>query len=162
MIDLLTQVEKYIHSKETLKFVISMEMPGVDREQDKSMKKKYKEDKSNKFYKRLRLDRRESKLLPLRYNNCTPLNTACTNIFIEIQDRNIINWLSKLRGNPNLRDRKKYCYFYRDYGHDTKECKTLKDEIKALIEGGYLSKYKGKYRVEKPTKQERAKKKPSV
>ncbi|XP_077249135.1 uncharacterized protein LOC143888575 [Tasmannia lanceolata] len=41
----------------------------------------------------------------------------------------------------NKRDKSKYCRFYRDHGHDTAECRYLKDEIELLINRGYLRKY---------------------
>lgn len=113
------------------------------------MKKRYKKYKSYRYEKRQKSNKRESKLLPLRYNSYTPLNTALINILIKIRDRYIVNWPGKLRDNPVIKDRKKYCPFHQDHGHNTKECKTLKDEIETLIKRSYLSKYKKKYRVEK-------------
>ncbi|XP_077219746.1 uncharacterized protein LOC143853936 [Tasmannia lanceolata] len=41
----------------------------------------------------------------------------------------------------NKRDKSKYCWFHKDHGHDTNECKHLKEEIKLLIQRGYLRKY---------------------
>lgn len=81
---------------------------------------------------------------------------------MEIWDKNIVNWPSKLRGNLDLRDRKKYYCFYHDHGFDTKECETLKDEIEMLIKRDYLSKYKKEYRAEKLVKWEQAEYKPVV
>ncbi|XP_010907809.1 uncharacterized protein [Elaeis guineensis] len=40
------------------------------------------------------------------------------------------------------RDRRKYCRFHRDHGHDIEQCIQLKDKIKALIRCSYLEKYK--------------------
>ena len=39
------------------------------------------------------------------------------------------------------RDTTKYCRFHNDYGHDTKECHHLKDEIELLIRQGHLRRY---------------------
>ena len=36
----------------------------------------------------------------------------------------------------------KYCKFHKDYGHDTNDCITLKDEIESLIRKGRLSRYR--------------------
>lgn len=106
------------------------------------MKKKYDEDISDK---RPRSNKKESKVTLFRYNNYTLLNTTCTNIFIEIRDRNIVNWPGKLREKLDLRDKKNYCHFHRDHGHDTEKCIMLKDEIETLIRRGYLSKCKREY-----------------
>lgn len=80
MAELLSRVEKYINSKETVKF----EVPVNEREPNRAMKRKDKEENFNNHNKRLRFEWRESKLPPLNCNNYTPLNTAWTNIHIEI------------------------------------------------------------------------------
>ncbi|GAV60246.1 hypothetical protein CFOL_v3_03777, partial [Cephalotus follicularis] len=38
----------------------------------------------------------------------------------------------------------KYCRYHRDHGHDTKECRHLKNQIEDLIQKGHLRKYVGK------------------
>lgn len=39
------------------------------------------------------------------------------------------------------KDSKKYCQFYHDFGHNTKNCITLKRKIESLIWCGYLCSY---------------------
>ncbi|XP_077242619.1 uncharacterized protein LOC143883152 [Tasmannia lanceolata] len=39
------------------------------------------------------------------------------------------------------RDKSKYCQFHKDHGHDTSECRHLKEEIELLIKREYLQKY---------------------
>lgn len=93
--ELSTRVENNINSKETLKFAVDIKMSRPKQELDRSKKKKYNENRFERFdksNKRLRTKRRESKLPSLKYNNYTLLNTARTNIVIEIRDRNIMNW----------------------------------------------------------------------
>lgn len=83
----------------------------------------------------------------MKYNNYTSLNTAQTNILMETRDKQYMNWLGKLRGNPKIRDRRKYYRFYCDYGHNIEDYKTLKDEIEYLIRRGYLNRFKKETRV---------------
>lgn len=128
---MLTRVEKYINFEEILKFTVGIKMSRVKREPDRSMKRSYEEDKFDKPNKRQRLNQRESKLPPLKCNNYTSLNTTHTNILMEIRDKNIVNWPGKLRGNLDLKDKKKYYHFHCDHEHDTKECRMLKDEIES-------------------------------
>lgn len=64
---------------------------------------------------------------------------------MEIHEKNIVHQLGKLRGNPNLSDRKKYYHFHRDYDYDTEECRMLKEKIETLIRKDYLNKYKREY-----------------
>ena len=44
-----------------------------------------------------------------------------------------LKWLEKMKGDPNKRNKNKYCRFHWDHGHDTNECYDLKQQIENLI-----------------------------
>ena len=48
-----------------------------------------------------------------------------------------------MKADPVKLDKSKYCRFHKDVGHDTDECRQLKDEIEFLIRKGRLNKYTG-------------------
>ncbi|GAV77323.1 LOW QUALITY PROTEIN: hypothetical protein CFOL_v3_20794, partial [Cephalotus follicularis] len=52
-----------------------------------------------------------------------------------------IQWPEKLRSPAEKRDVEKYCRYHRDHGHDTEECRQLKNQIEDLIQWGHLRKY---------------------
>ena len=49
-----------------------------------------------------------------------------------------------MNGDPNKRNKNKYCHFHRDHGHDTDECYDLKQQIKNLIRQGKLRHFVGR------------------
>ena len=79
---------------------------------------------------------------------------------MEVKDRGYFSEPPKIQTPIERRDKRKYYRFHRDYGHNTNECQTLKDEIETLIRRGYLSRYMAK-KVDhpKPT-EEKATKQP--
>lgn len=90
MTELLSQVEKYINSEETLKFVAGIKVLELNFVKEASSKRKYKEPKSDKSDKRPCYDgdeSRESRPPLLKYNNYTPMNTTRINILMEIYDK---------------------------------------------------------------------------
>ncbi|GAV85176.1 hypothetical protein CFOL_v3_28614, partial [Cephalotus follicularis] len=50
-------------------------------------------------------------------------------------------WPGKLRTPAENRFVEKYCQYHRDHGHDTEECRQLKNQIEDLIRKGHLRKY---------------------
>ena len=43
--------------------------------------------------------------------------------------------------SSNVRDKKKYCYFHKDHGHYTENCRDLKEQIEELIRKGKLQRF---------------------
>ena len=63
---------------------------------------------------------------------------------MKVKDRGYFSEPPKIRTPIERRDKRKYCCFHRDYGHNTDEYRTLKDEIEMLICRGHLSHYVAK------------------
>ena len=68
-------------------------------------------------------------------------------IFTQIKEEDYLTWPRPLHSSPNVRDKNKYCHFHKDHGHNTKDCRDLKEQIEELIQKGKLQKYvkKGQY-----------------
>ncbi|MQL93228.1 hypothetical protein Taro_025865, partial [Colocasia esculenta] len=64
-------------------------------------------------------------------------------ILTEIRNEAYVRWPQRMRSDPRRRDQNKYCRFHRDHGHghNTSECRQLKDEIEDLIKRGYLGRF---------------------
>ncbi|XP_075636725.1 uncharacterized protein LOC142608960 [Castanea sativa] len=74
----------------------------------------------------------------------TPLNVPLDPVLIQIKDDPSLKWPEKMKGDPNNRNKNKYCYFLRDHGHDTNECYDLKQQIENLIRQGKLRNFLGR------------------
>ena len=68
-----------------------------------------------------------------RNQNYTPLNAPLDQVLIQIKDDPSLKWLEKMKGDPNKRNKNKYCRFHKDHGHDTHKCYDLKQQIENLI-----------------------------
>ena len=85
-----------------------------------------------------------------RNQQYTPLNVPLEQVLMQIKDDPSLKWPKKMKGDPNKRNRNKYCRFHRDHGHDTDECFDLKQQIKNLIRQGKLRNFLGRdYKDEK-------------
>ncbi|XP_077232461.1 uncharacterized protein LOC143869789 [Tasmannia lanceolata] len=58
-----------------------------------------------------------------------------------IKEEDFVRWPAKMLTKGNKGDKSKYYRFHSDHGHDTDECRHLKEEIELLIHRGYLKKY---------------------
>ena len=55
-----------------------------------------------------------------------PLNMPLEHVLMQIKDNPSLKWSKKMKGDPNKRNKNKYCRFHRDHGHDKDECFDLK------------------------------------
>ena len=53
--------------------------------------------------------------------------------FGQIKDEHYLKWPRPLHSFPNIRDKKKYCWFHKDHGHYTEDYMDLKEQIEELI-----------------------------
>ena len=81
--------------------------------------------------------------LSARSQQYTPLNMPLEQVLMQIKDDPSLKWPEKMKGDPNKRNRNKYCRFHKDHGHDTDECFDLKQQIENLIRQGKLRNFLG-------------------
>ena len=78
-----------------------------------------------------------------RNQHYTPLNAPLEQVLMQIKDEPSLKWLEKMKGDPNKRNRNKYCRFHKDHGRETDECFDLKQQIENLIRQGKLRNFLG-------------------
>ncbi|XP_020202501.1 uncharacterized protein LOC109788233 [Cajanus cajan] len=75
-----------------------------------------------------------------RYDFYTPLNAPRVHILEEASNNNLVT-LPPPGHSPNSADKSKHCRYYRNYGQTIEECRTLRDRIEELVQGGHLGQY---------------------
>ena len=143
MAEMLLKAQKYMNAEDALAAIKDVEKPG-----DKGRK-----DDEHRDQKRERLDRwnndgnRRKEEKGPRTVKFTPLVMPVDKILMQIKDEHYLKWPRPLHLSPNVRDKNKYCRFHKDHGHNTEDCRDLKEQIEELIRKGKLQKYvkKGKY-----------------
>ncbi|RZR96455.1 hypothetical protein BHM03_00025480 [Ensete ventricosum] len=70
-----------------------------------------------------------------------PLNSTRTEIFFQIQEKELMKSPNPMKAHSERRDKRRYCHFHREYDHNTKECRNLQYQIKDLIRHGHLRRY---------------------
>ncbi|XP_020230856.1 uncharacterized protein LOC109811504 [Cajanus cajan] len=75
-----------------------------------------------------------------RYDFYTCLNAPRVHILEEASNTNLLT-LPPPEHSPNSVDKSKHCRYHKNYGHTTEECRTLRDCIEELIQGGHLGQY---------------------
>ncbi|GAV73474.1 hypothetical protein CFOL_v3_16959 [Cephalotus follicularis] len=153
MADLLRRAERYVNAKEDME-ARKQKTPWSGHQEEKGKhsrnapgKKEKRKERSelSKEYLRHKFSRRESSPRGgapiLSYNNFAPLLDTHTRILAVEKDKVPFQWPEKLRFPTEKRDVEKYCRYHRDHGHDTEECRQLKNQIEDLIQKGHLRKY---------------------
>ncbi|CAA0811883.1 Unknown protein, partial [Striga hermonthica] len=74
----------------------------------------------------------------------------------EIRD-NMVRWPKTRNDGPTKPKSNLYCRFHKDYGHNTDDCRHLKDKIERLIKAGHLKEFIYKDRERTGRKRERSK-----
>ncbi|XP_074322742.1 uncharacterized protein LOC141659699 [Apium graveolens] len=76
-----------------------------------------------------------------RFAEYARLNAPSSQILMEIEKDKDFKWPKPLRGDPEKRDQSRYYRFHKDVGHDTDDCRQLKDEIEYLIRRGKFGRF---------------------
>ncbi|KAL0457808.1 UNVERIFIED_CONTAM: hypothetical protein Slati_0408000 [Sesamum latifolium] len=58
-----------------------------------------------------------------------------------VEGKGLLSRPRSYKDGPQRPKSDKFCCFHNDYGHTTKECRHLKNEIERLIQNGYLQEY---------------------
>ncbi|RWW65857.1 hypothetical protein BHE74_00026806 [Ensete ventricosum] len=62
-----------------------------------------------------------------------PLNSTRTYIFFQIREKGLLKAPNPMKSHSERRNKRRYCRFHREYGHDTEECHDLQYQIEDLI-----------------------------
>ncbi|KAL0458957.1 UNVERIFIED_CONTAM: hypothetical protein Slati_0522900 [Sesamum latifolium] len=127
---LLARAAKYINMEEA---------QAAKKETRGEKRKEIKEEAPSK---KPRIDTRDRKSPFQRVNAVyTPLTVPITQAFMAVEEKGPITRPRSWRDTSQRPKSDKFCRFYNDYGHATKQCRHLKNEIERLIQNGYLQEY---------------------
>ncbi|GAV80367.1 hypothetical protein CFOL_v3_23828 [Cephalotus follicularis] len=153
MADLLKRAERYINAEKEMA-ARKQKTPWSGHQEEKrehsrnAPKRKEKRKERSDLSKedlRHKLSRREGSSrggAPIpSYNTFAPLLDTRTRILAVEQDKVPFQWPEKLRTPAKNRNVEKYYRYHRDHGHDTEECRQLKNQIEDLVRKGHLRKY---------------------
>ncbi|GAV62781.1 hypothetical protein CFOL_v3_06304 [Cephalotus follicularis] len=153
MADLLRIAEKYVNAEEEMaarkkkttwsghqeeKCEHSQNAPGK-KEKRKERSELSKEDLRHKLSRREHSPKGGAPIPS--YNNFAPLLDTRTRILVVEKDKVPIQWPAPLSSPAEKRDTEKYYRYHHGHGHDTEECRQLKNQIEDLIRKGHLCKY---------------------
>ena len=127
---------KYIKAEESLR----KETHEIDNISTKKQRNVQKYDVGSKYTKS---DKSEDSTPENRgepkFTEYARLNTAQSQILMEIEKDKDIKWPKSLRTEGERKNQHLYCRFHKDNGHNTDDCRQIKDEIEFLIRKGKLA-----------------------
>ncbi|KAL0405503.1 UNVERIFIED_CONTAM: hypothetical protein Slati_3864200 [Sesamum latifolium] len=127
---LLARATKYINIEDA---------QAAEKERRGEKRKEVKEETPSK---KPRNEFREKKAPYQRINTVyTPLTVPITQALMEVEEKGLLARPRSWKDGPQRPQSDKFYHFHNDYGHTTEECHHLKNEIKRLIQNGYLQEY---------------------
>ncbi|KAL0444478.1 UNVERIFIED_CONTAM: hypothetical protein Slati_2170500 [Sesamum latifolium] len=87
----------------------------------------------------------------------TPLTVPITQALMAVEGKWLLARPRSWKEGPQRPQLDKFCRFHNDYGHTMEECRHLKNEIKRLIQNGYLKEYVCWVKLEEPVPTKRKK-----
>ena len=137
MVEMLLKVRKYMNVEDTLAVIKDVEKPGDRGRKDDECRGQKREGPDRQSNDDLR--RKEDRgPWTVKF---TPLIMPVDKILTQIKDEHYLKWPRPLHSSPNVRDKNKYCRFHEDHGHNTEDCRDLKEQVEELIRKGRLQKY---------------------
>ena len=138
MAEMLLKAQKYMNVKDALAAIKDVKKLGdsIRRKDDerRGQKKECPDRQSNDGI------RKKDDSSP-RTVKFTPLIMPVDKILTQIKDDHYLKWPRPLHSSPNVRDKNKYCRFHKNHGHNTEDCRDLKEQVEELIQKGRLQKY---------------------
>ena len=138
MAEMLLKAQKYMNAEDAIAAIKDIEKPGdgIRRKDDERRgQKRERPDRRNNDRARTKDDRSPQTV------KFTPLIMPVDKILMQIKDDHYLKWPRPLHSSPNVHDKNKYCRFHKDHGHNTEDCRDLKEQVEELIRKGKLQKY---------------------
>ncbi|KAM2185676.1 hypothetical protein ACFX1Q_030653 [Malus domestica] len=104
-----------------------IETPLLDMREER----RFTRDPNDGFNERSRLDRPNTKLI-----------VSLGKIFHENKGKRIFRAPAPIRTPLKKRDRNKMCAHHNDFGHATNDCRSLRNQVEAMLKNGMLSQYR--------------------
>ncbi|XP_030941561.1 uncharacterized protein LOC115966468 [Quercus lobata] len=128
MAEMLLKTQKYMNAENVLVAIGNVEKPG-----DKGRKDDERRGQKRERPGRRTNDRRRKKDKGPWTVKFTPLVMPVDKILTQIKDEHYLKWPRPLHLSCNVRDKNKYYRFHKDHGHNTEDCRDLKEQIEELI-----------------------------